>query len=106
MLHGGATWSGVCMDSNFPDDDHWLYRIAEKERPKGWEVFKQPGGLIFKGGNVNDRDNYQENPLAENVPHLPGGYEYYYRQLPSKSKDLSLIHISEPTRLLSISYAV
>src|SRR5678816_4879850 len=28
------------------------------------------------------------------------------REAASKSKDLSLIHISEPTRLLSISYAV
>lgn len=87
MLHGGANWSGVMMDSNFPDDDHWLYRIAEKDRPKGWEVFKQPGGLVYKGGNVNDRDNYQENPLAENVPNLPGGFEYYFRQLPGKTKD-------------------
>jgi hypothetical protein len=84
---GGASWTGVILDSNFPDDDHWVYRVAEKERPKGWEVFKQPGALLFKGGNYNDRENYESNPLAENIPNLKAGYEYYYRQLPAKSRD-------------------
>jgi hypothetical protein len=84
---GGATWSGVVLDSNFPDDDHWLYKIAEKNRPKDWQVFKQPGGLIFNGGDFNDRENYEVNPEAENIPNLPNGYEYYFRQLPGKSRD-------------------
>lgn len=87
MAHGGATWSGVILDSNFPDDDHWLYLVAEKERPKGWSVFKQPGGLLFKGGDYRNPENYVENPEAENVPNLPGGYEYYFRQLPNKVRD-------------------
>src|SRR6185503_1584581 len=87
VSQGGATWSGVILDSNFPDDDHWVYRIAEKERPEGWEVFKQPGGLIFKGGDIHDRANYEINPEAENVANLPNGHEYYFRQLPAKSRD-------------------
>ena len=87
VAHGGASWSGVVLDSNFPDDDSWLYRIAEKEKPKGWEVFKQPGGLLFKGGEPANRENYEINPGAENIPNLPGGYEYYFRQLPGKSRD-------------------
>jgi hypothetical protein len=86
-VQAGATWSGVIMDSNFPDDDHWVYRLAEKERPKGWAVFKQPGGLIYKGGDIGDRENYEANPKAENVVHLPGGHEYYFRQLPGKTRD-------------------
>src|SRR5678815_1955111 len=36
---------------------------------------------------------------------IAGGYEACYRAVEA-SEDLSLIHISEPTRLLSISYAV
>jgi hypothetical protein len=43
---GGPTWTGVIMDTNPPDDDSWYYRVAEKEKPKGWEFFKQPGGLL------------------------------------------------------------
>lgn len=87
VAHGGASWSGVILDSNFPDDDSWLYRIAEKEKPKGWEVFKQPGGLLFKGGDPGSRENYEPNPAAENIPNLPQGHEYYFRQLPGKSRD-------------------
>eukprot|EP00658_Telonema_sp_P-2_P063789 TRINITY_DN5258_c0_g1_i1.p2 TRINITY_DN5258_c0_g1~~TRINITY_DN5258_c0_g1_i1.p2 ORF type:complete len:105 (-),score=6.73 TRINITY_DN5258_c0_g1_i1:60-374(-) len=59
------------------------------------------------------------NPLAILLANMPI-YTYLYTRLPSHSKlpispftitilgiiNLSLIHISEPTRLLSISYAV
>ncbi|NCC52445.1 MAG: TerL [Spartobacteria bacterium] len=27
---GGPTWSGVIMDTNPPDDDHWWYKFAEE----------------------------------------------------------------------------
>src|SRR5262249_18748953 len=27
---GGATWSGVILDTNSPDTDHWWYRLAEE----------------------------------------------------------------------------
>ena len=44
---GGASWSGVIMDTNPPDTDHWLYQRFEEERPAGWRLFKQPGGLVW-----------------------------------------------------------
>ena len=78
---GGASWSGILLDTNPPDDDHWYYRLAEKDRPKGWDFFKQPGGLI------EDKGEYKSNPLAENIGNLPGGHEYYFRQLPQKTKE-------------------
>jgi hypothetical protein len=65
----------------------WLYQICEKKEPEGWAVFKQPGGLIFNGGDHQDRANYVPNVEAENVPNLPNGHEYYFRQLPGKSRD-------------------
>jgi hypothetical protein len=78
---GGATWYGAFGDTNFPDDDHWIYRIFEEEKPEGFKVYKQPGGLIDKGGV------YVENPEAENIPNLPGGYEYYLKQIQGKNKE-------------------
>ena len=45
---GGPTWRGIIMDSNPCDDDHWLYNMAEKEKPTGkfrWGFYKQPGGV-------------------------------------------------------------
>lgn len=76
---GGATWSGVIMDTNSPDEDHYLYTLAEETKPEGYEFFAQPGALILKDGV------YQPNPLAENVQNHMLGYEYWLRQIPGKA---------------------
>ena len=78
-------WTGVIMDTNPPDDDHWWYKFAEEETPAGYEFFHQPGGLIEsteKGVRV-----YKNNKHAENVQNIPGGFEYYRRQMAGKSDD-------------------
>ena len=46
---GGCTWRGVIMDTNPGDTDHWWYRLAEEDRPEGWNFFAQPGGLTEVG---------------------------------------------------------
>lgn len=78
---GGPSWYGVFGDTNMPDDDHYLYTIFEKEKPKGFKLFRQPGGLIEVDGN------YVPHPEAENIANLPGGYEYYLRQVAGKSRE-------------------
>lgn len=78
---GGPSWYGVFGDTNMPDDDHYLYQIFEKDKPKGFTMFRQPGGLIEVAGE------YQPNEGAENIANLPGGYEYYLRQVAGKSKE-------------------
>jgi hypothetical protein len=78
---GGPSWYGVFGDSNMPDDDHYNYRLFEKEKPKGYKLFRQPGGLIDVNGE------YLPNPNAENIGNLPGGHEYYLRQVAGKSKE-------------------
>lgn len=78
---GGPSWYGVFGDTNMPDDDHYLYRLFEVEKPKGYKLFRQPGGLIEVNGE------YVANPLAENIANLPGGHEYYLRQIAGKSKE-------------------
>mgnify|MGYP001593502366 CR=1 FL=1 len=75
---GGASWSGVIMDTNSPDDDHWYYKLAELNRPDGYEFFSQPGALLKVG------DRYAPNPIAENVQNHILGYEYWLRQIPGK----------------------
>lgn len=76
---GGCTWAGVIMDTNPPDDDHWWYRLAEDERPLGWEFFRQPGGLIERGGE------FIHNPDAENLDNLPR--DYYLKRMGGKKKE-------------------
>lgn len=73
---GGCTWAGVILDTNPPDEDHWIYRMAEEERPSTWEVFKQPGGLIEQGGR------FVHNPAAENLGNLPR--DYYLKRMEGK----------------------
>ena len=81
-INGGPSWCGIILDTNPCDDDHWYYKLAEEERPETWEFFRQPGGLT----RMED-GTYQPNPDAENVFNLPGGYNYYLQQVPSKSED-------------------
>jgi len=98
---GGPTWHGVIMDTNPMDDDHWYYRLAEKDRPGGrfaWEFFKQDGGVIevpvdkvpeempeAQGFSFHAGRWWTTNPKAENINNLPGGY--YEQQLGGKNLD-------------------
>jgi hypothetical protein len=73
---GGPTWSGIIMSTNPPDTDHWYYRLAEEDRPAGWEFFRQPGGLA---------------PDAENRDHLPA--DYYERQIAGKDQEWIRVYV-------------
>jgi hypothetical protein len=75
---GGCTWSGIIADSNPWDQDHWLHALYEAP-PEGWEFFKQPGGLVKVDGQ------WQPNPEAENLKHLP--LDYYTRQAAGQRED-------------------
>lgn len=79
------TWSGIIMDTNMPDDDHWMYRMAEVDRPDGWEFFRQPGGMIKVG------EKWVLNPLGENLQHLPDAY--YPNQVPGKSEEWIRVYL-------------
>lgn len=75
------TWHGMIGDTNAPDEDHYLYEIAEETKPEGWAIFKQPGGVIKKNGK------WQLNPKAENLNNLPGKGNYYLRGMQGKKED-------------------
>jgi len=78
LAQGGSNWSGIIMDTNSPDDDHWYYKMAEVDKPEGYEFFAQPGALLKVG------ESYIPNPDAENVSNHTLGYEYWLRQIPGK----------------------
>ena len=77
----GCTWSGVMMDTNPPDDDHWMYRFAEEEKPEGWSFYRQPGALLEVDGK------FLPNPEAENVNNLNDGIDYYLKRISGKKLD-------------------
>lgn len=75
-MMGGRGWSGILMDTNPPDTDHWWYRLAEEQKPDGFEFFVQPSG---------------RSPDAENRENLPDGY--YERQIAGKDPDWVKVYV-------------
>lgn len=61
MKEGGATWSGIWMDTNPPDDLSWWYQLFEEDAQEDPDIrlFRQPGARTKK---------------AENLPNLPADY--------------------------------
>lgn len=86
---GGFNWSGVIMDTNPPDDDHWWYEKAEVIKPVGWSFFRQPGALI----KVGKGGHYKTNPEAENVENHSLGYEYWLRQVPGAKAEWIKVYL-------------
>ena len=98
---GGPTWRGIILDTNPCDDDHWYYKLAEKETPRGkfaWKFFRQPGGVLeidpadvpedmpeAQGFIYQAGKWWQTNPKAENIKNLPDGY--YEQLLGGKNAD-------------------
>lgn len=80
------TWHGMVGDCNAPDEDHWLYKLAEIDKPEGWAIFKQPGGLMREG------DQWVVNPNAENIKNLPN--DYYMRGQQGKSDDWIKVNLA------------
>lgn len=94
---GGPTWSGVFMDTNAPDEDHWWAimsgdvlapdfmspeEVAQLVRPRDWEFLSQPGAMlpVKEGGKVV---KYVMNPARENSQGI--GAEYYQRMIAGKT---------------------
>ena len=85
----GCTWCGIIMDTNPPDTDSDWYRWAEEETPEGWRFWQQPPALLWD----NIKKKWIPNPDAENIEHLPGGYDYYYRMLPGKTREWIRVYV-------------
>ena len=96
---GGPTWRGVWMDTNPMDDDHWWYRLAEKEKMRGkyaWKFFKQPPAVAEvtaddlpknpeANGFVFSTNKWWSIAKPENKSNLPTGY--YEQILQGKNLD-------------------
>jgi hypothetical protein len=85
---GGFGWSGLIMDTNAPDEDHWWSIMSgqapfpehmsdderrELTKPADWEFFLQPPAMleVTKGRDVV---GYEINPDAENIQNLDPRY--------------------------------
>ena len=71
-------WNGVIGDTNAPDRDHWLVKLAVEVKPEGWWFGIQPPGVRLVGGL------WEALPNAENAQNLVKNY--YKRQLAGKAE--------------------
>ena len=91
---GGATWTGIIMDTNPPSDHHWWYRLAEVEKPEGHRFWRQPPAVVrVEPKEKGDPPTYLPNDgthgfdHAENIENHNSGFEYYMRQIPGSAED-------------------
>jgi hypothetical protein len=89
-----CTRKSLLMDTNPPEDDHWWYQLAEdgclrtNKTPEAKRAVKEISGF-FRGPapfTIVDGE-YIDNPLAENIKFLPGGYKYYRDMLAGNTED-------------------
>ena len=94
-IAGGVepTWHGMIGDTNAPDEDHWLYKLAEEDHPLEWKFFHQPGGVLRSGKkDANGREIWIPNPDAENLKNLPDGY--YIKGMQGKSDEWISVNLA------------
>lgn len=84
QLRGRPTWFGVFADSNPGTEDSPYYEILKVELPDSYGYFEQPPPLLR-----HDDGSITENPVAENIQYLPGGFDYYWTLLNGASPEWS-----------------
>lgn len=92
---GGCTWSGVILDTNPPDDDHWWYALAEEGNHEGYEFFSQPPGDSDDAENL---DWLLQTPESLKYPvghpiRRAAGREYYERLKAGKTEQWILVYV-------------
>jgi hypothetical protein len=85
---GGPTRDQIIMDTNSMTDDHWWYKLAEEERPRGFAFFNQPPALL-----LTEAGEYVGNPDCENVSNQSKGIDYWLDQVPGKSHDWIRVYL-------------
>lgn len=111
---GGATWSGVIMDTNAPDEDHWWpimagdvpppdwmtdAEIRGMVKPPNWAFFQQPGAMT----PVKDKEgvvvSYEMNKARENQKGIKPSY--YTNLIQGKSPNWVNVYVCNQYGALS-----
>lgn len=111
---GGATWSGLIMDTNAPPNDHWwpimagevpppegmpLEEVKMLVMPDNWRFFTQPPAMHEVKDERGNVTGYTLNELAENFANLDA--QYYVDLIQGKAK--SWIDVYVMNRLGSVA---
>jgi PBSX family phage terminase large subunit len=78
--------SQIIADTNPPEEDHWIHRDFEEKQIEGYQIFKQPPGLIKSRDGI-----WITNTKAENLKHLPDR-NYYERLASGQTEDFIKVY--------------
>ena len=93
----------VIMDTNMPDDDHWIHTVAEEETPHDWNFFHQPSGLSEGAENLSFLNQTPESmQLPFNHPDRRALGRQYYTRI-SAGKDANWIKVYVESQYASVS---
>lgn len=89
-VDGGAVKPQIICDYNSVDTEHWLYKIAEEEKPDNHTFHVQPPAMVMcekSRGIVQDTEGnwYRVNRLADNREFLDE--DYYIDQIQGADAD-------------------
>jgi len=89
-----CTRKSLIMDTNPTPDDHWWYQLAEEGSLKSNQTKEAKQAVseifdFFRGVSplIKTPEGYKPNPMAENIPFLPGGYQYYLDMIAGNTED-------------------
>ena len=94
-------WCGIWMDTNPPDNDHWLYKTFEELKPPKHKLFRQPGGRTPQAENRrNLRKTYYEDIVIGRDKDwvsvmVDGNYGFVKTGKPIYSEYLDAVHCVE-----------
>lgn len=69
VRNGGPVNPFTILDYNAVSTDHWLYKLAEEDRPSGHSFYRQPPAVLRQPDGT-----YYVNQEAENLANLPANY--------------------------------
>lgn len=95
---GGASWTGVIMDTNPPDTDHWWAKLADYQTPEDAERLTELERTMTEGGSLTEGQRLYEffrqpgglQDGAENskgLDGMPGGRVGYYQRASANKGD-------------------
>lgn len=112
LRDGGASWCGIMMDTNPPDDQSWLYRMHEIVKPDNWAIFKQPSGLSIHAENITHLAKNYYKELAKGKTemyvrvYIHGQYGYLVSGKPVFQSYVDNVHVAprklEPEKGLDV----
>jgi hypothetical protein len=85
MPEGVTYWCGIFGDTNPPEEDSWIYKLFEVEKPTEYTMFSQPPAVLKVG------DKYEINPDAENIKNILNGESEYVKM--TWGKDEAFIRV-------------